>query len=243
MAKLNEASVLLNWDADGTRKYQTGVDRGTLYLWDDTLNSNAGGYGDAIPWSGLTAVNENPSGAEATALYADNIKYLNLISAENFAATIEAYDYPAEFEACDGSATIISGVTVGQQTRKKFAFAYRTKVGSDTDGSLGYKIHIIYGCTAATSARNYQTVNESPEAITFSWEVSTAPITYTDSTSGKTYTFAHVEFDSTASGMTQAKWTALEQMLWGTKGTGSSSSNTPGSCVFSSIMAAMNSAS
>lgn len=240
MAKLNEASVLLNWDAEGTRKYQTGVDRGTLFVWDDTLNSNAGGYGNAIPWSGLTAVNENPSGAEATALYADNMKYLNLISAENFAATIEAYDYPEEFEACDGCATIISGVTVGQQTRKKFAFAYRTKVGTDTDGEQGYKIHIIYGCTAATSARNYQTVNESPEAITFSWEVSTAPITYTNS--GKTYSFAHVEFDSTNSGMTQAKWTALEQKLWGTVATGSGS-NTPGTCNFDAIMTAMNSAS
>lgn len=226
----------LSWDVDGTRKYQTGVDHGVLYVWDDTLNSNQGGYGIGTPWSGLTAVNENPSGAEATALYADNIKYLNLISAENFAATIEAYDYPEAFEACDGSATLVAGVTLGQQPRKKFAFAYRTNIGTDTDASKGYKIHIIYGCTAATSARNYQTVNESPEAITFSWEVSTAPITYTSG--GKTYTFAHVEFDSTK--MTAAKWTALTEYLWGT---GTTTSGTDPKCDFSGLMTAINSAS
>lgn len=231
----------LKWDEDGTRKYQTGVDHGVLYVWDETLNSNKGGYGNGVAWSGLTAVNENPSGAEATALYADNIKYLNLISAENFAATIEAYDYPEAFEACDGSATLVAGVTIGQQTRKKFAFAYRTRVGTDTNGSAGYKIHIIYGCTAATSARNYQTVNESPEAITFSWEVSTAPISYTSG--GNTYTFAHVEFDSTATGMTDAKWTALTEKLWGTDGSGGSSTGTNATCDFSTIMTAINSAS
>ena len=229
----------LKWDVDGTRKYQTGVDHGVLYVWKDadTSTSTPAGYGIGTPWSGLTAVNENPSGAEATALYADNIKYLNLISAENFAATIEAYDYPEEFEACDGSATLATGITVGQQARRKFAFAYRTNVGTDTDASKGYKIHIIYGCTAATSARNYQTVNESPEAITFSWEVSTAPITYTDS-QNKTFTFAHVEFDSTK--MSSSKWTALTQYLWGT---GDTSNGTDPKCDFSGLMSAINDAS
>lgn len=228
----------LKWDVDSTRKYQTGVDHGVLFVWKDAVGDTPAGYDKGVAWSGLTAVNENPSGAEATALYADNIKYLNLISAENFAATIEAYDYPDEFEACDGAASLITGVTLGQQPRKKFAFAYRTNVGTDTNASAGYKIHIIYGCTAATSARNYQTVNESPEAITFSWEVSTAPITYTSG--GKTYTFAHVEFDSTK--MTSAKWAALTGKLWGTDGAGSAT-GTDATCDFTAIMTAINSAS
>lgn len=212
----------LKWDEEGTKEYQTGVSKGVLYVWDDTANSGKGAYGAGVSWSGLTAVNENPSGAEATALYADNIKYLNLISAENFAATIEAYDYPDAFEECDGSKSLIAGLNIGQQTRKKFAFCYRTELGNDTQGTAhGYKLHIIYGCTAATSARNYQTVNESPEAITFSWEVSTAPITVT--ISNKTYTTAHVEIDSTK--VSSAAMAIIEDTLYG-KDADTSSSTT-----------------
>ena len=206
----------ITWDAEGTRKYQTGVSKGVLYVWDQSLNSNKGGYGAGVPWSGLTAVNESPSGAEATALYADNMKYLNLISAENFAATIEAYDYPPEFEACDGAKSLIAGVTIGQQVRSKFAFCYRTEKGNDTQGTnYGYVLHIIYGCTAACSPRNYQTVNESPEAITFSWEVSTTPVTFTIGTgsSAVEYTTAHIEIDSTQ--ISKAKMTAIESKLYG----------------------------
>lgn len=203
----------IKWDGEGTRQYQTGVSHGALYVWHDASGEGssavAAGYGKAIPWSGLTAVNQNPSGAEATALYADNIKYLNLISAENFAATIEAYDYPDEFEECDGSKSLITGVLAGQQTRKKFCFAYVTNVGSDTDAEESLKLHIIYGCTAACSARNYQTVNESPEAITFSWEVSTTPVAVTGA-----QPTAHLEIDAKAIG--QTKFNALCYTLFGT---------------------------
>ena len=211
----------LTWDQEGTRMYQTGVSKGVLYVWDSTANSGNGGYGSGVAWSGLTAVNENPSGAEATALYADNMKYLNLISAENFAATIEAYDYPEAFEACDGSKSIVSGLSIGQQSRAKFAFCYRTEVGSDTESGKDYKLHIIYGCTAACSPRNYQTVNESPEAITFSWEVATTPVTFTigSGESAVTYSTAHVELDSKKIGTTQMA--AIEAYLYGTDAAGS----------------------
>lgn len=210
------STTKLKWDGEGTRLYQTGVSHGALYVWHEASGEGssavAAGYGKAIAWSGLTAVNQNPSGAEATALYADNIKYLNLISAENFAATIEAYDYPDEFEECDGSATLVSGVLAGQQPRKKFCFAYVTNVGSDTDANESLKLHIIYGCTAACSARNFQTVNESPEAITFSWEVSTTPVAVTNA-----QPTAHLEIDAKAIGSTN--WTALCHLLFGTGNT------------------------
>lgn len=206
----------LTWDGEGTRLYQTGVSHGALYVWHEASGTGssavAAGYGKAIAWSGLTAVNQNPSGAEATALYADNIKYLNLISAENFAATIEAYDYPDEFEECDGSATLVTGVLAGQQPRKKFCFVYITNVGSDTDAAESLKLHIIYGCTAACSARNFQTVNESPEAITFSWEVSTTPVSVTNA-----QPTAHLEIDAKAIG--QTKFNTLCTTLFGTGST------------------------
>ena len=156
----------LVWDESGKRLYETGVKMGVLYVQDAS-----GAYPKGVAWNGLTAVNESPSGAEATPLYADDIKYLNLRSAEEFGATIEAYTYPDEFEACDGSAEIAVGVKIGQQTRKTFGLCYRTIVGNDVEGNdFGYKLHLIYGATAAPSEKAYATVNDSPEAVTFSWE-------------------------------------------------------------------------
>lgn len=162
----------LVWDATGEKHYETGVSNGVLFPTD-----GAGGYAAGVVWNGLTAVNESPSGAEATSLYADNIKYVNIQSAEEFAATIEAYTYPKEFEECDGSREIADGVTIGQQSRKGFGLSYQTKIGNDTEGSeFGTKIHIVYGLMAAPSEKNYQTVNDSPEAITFSWEAKATPV-------------------------------------------------------------------
>lgn len=160
------------WDQTGERLYETGVDRGVLYPI-----SSTGQYTPGVPWNGLTGVTESPSGAEATDLYADNIKYLSMRSAETFGCTIEAYTYPDEFEQCDGSASLATGVSIGQQARKVFGFCYRTLLGNDVDGQdHGYKLHLIYGATASPSERPYATVNDSPEAITFSWEVSTTPV-------------------------------------------------------------------
>lgn len=162
----------LVWDQSGQRFYETGVSNGVLYVQDES-----GAYPQGVAWNGLTAVTESPSGAEATPLYADDIKYLELYSAEEFGATIEAYTYPEEFEACDGSAEIAVGVTIGQQTRKAFGLCYKTVVGNDVKGNeLGYKLHLIYGCKAAPSEKAFQTINDSPEAITFSWEVTTTPV-------------------------------------------------------------------
>lgn len=162
----------LIWDQSGQRFYETGVSNGVLYVQDES-----GAYPKGVAWNGLTAVTESPSGAEATPLYADDIKYLELYSAEEFGATIEAYTYPEEFEACDGSAEIAVGVTIGQQTRKAFGLCYKTVVGNDVKGNeLGYKLHLIYGCKAAPSEKAFQTINDSPEAITFSWEVTTTPV-------------------------------------------------------------------
>ena len=161
----------LLWDQVGERLYETGVSKGVLY----PAAAN-GTYPLGVAWNGLTAVNENPSGAEATPLYADNIKYLNLMSAEEFGATIEAYTYPDEFGVCNGEAELAAGVSIGQQARKLFGLSYQTKVGNDQNNDLGYKIHLIYGALAAPSEKAYATVNDSPEAITFSWEISTTPV-------------------------------------------------------------------
>lgn len=160
----------LKWDQSGERLYETGVSNGVLYPLTN------GAYPKGVAWNGLTAVNENPSGAEATPLYADNIKYLNLMSAEEFGATIEAYMYPDEFGECNGETELATGVSIGQQTRKLFGMSYQTKIGSDQNNDLGYKIHLIYGALAAPSEKAYSTVNDSPEAITFSWEISTTPV-------------------------------------------------------------------
>ena len=160
----------IKWDQEGQRFYETGVSNGVLYVRENT------GYQTGVPWNGMINVSESPSGAEANPIYADNIKYLSLTSAEDFAATIEAYTYPDEFAECDGSAELADGFFIGQQVRKSFAFSYKTKIGNDVDDNLGYKLHIVYGAKAAPSEKAYGTINESPEAITFSWEVSTVPV-------------------------------------------------------------------
>lgn len=162
----------LTWDDTGKRLYETGVKQGVLYLLGED-----GTYKNAVAWNGLTAVTESPSGAEATALYADDIKYLSLMSAEEFGATIEAYTYPEEFAQCDGSASLATGVYIGQQARKTFGMCYKTTLGNDVEGNdYGYKLHIIYGAKASPSEKAYATINDSPEAITFSWEVTTTPV-------------------------------------------------------------------
>lgn len=162
----------LVWDKTGERFYETGVQKGVLYLQDES-----GAYTQGVAWNGLTAVTESPSGAEATPLYADDIKYLELRSAEDFGATIEAYTYPEEFEACDGSASLGEGITIGQQARVPFGLCYRTVLGNDVQqNSYGYKLHLIYGATASPSEKAYSTINDSPEAITFSWEITTTPV-------------------------------------------------------------------
>lgn len=192
------------WDQTGERFYETGVKKGVLYLQGST-----GEYSNGVPWNGLTAITESPSGAETTPLYADDTKYLNLVSVEEFGATIEAYTYPEEFAACDGSAQLVSGVTIGQQPRATFGLSYVTTLGNDTDGNKhGYKIHIIYGCTASPSEKAYSTINDSPEAITFSWEVKTTPVNVT----GFQPT-ASVIIDSTK--VDAEKLAALETALYG----------------------------
>lgn len=199
----------LVWDAVGERLYETGVKNGVLYVYDAQKKA----YGNGVAWNGLTAVTESPSGAEATPLYADDIKYLNLLSTEEFGATIEAYTYPVEFEVCNGGASIAEGVTIGQQARSTFAFCYRTVVGNDTDNNeYGYKLHIIYGCLAAPSESAYATINDSPEAITFSWEITTTPV----EVAGFKPT-ASVVIDSTKADKT--KLAALEAKLYGSDDT------------------------
>ena len=200
----------LTWDDQGKRLYYTGVSNGVLFVYDSTLNGGAGGYKDGVAWNGLTAVTEKPSGAEPTPLYADNIKYLNLISSEDFAATIEAYMYPDEFAECDGSAEIATGVYAGQQKRKTFAFSYMTKVGNDVDGDdHAYQIHIVYGCLAAPTEVAHNTISDSPEAATMSWEISTTPVNVT----GKKPT-AHIMIDSKKVN-NDTKMTTLKNKLWG----------------------------
>ena len=195
----------LVWDQIGDRIYETGVKMGVLYP------QESGAYPKGVAWNGLTAVTESPSGAEASPMYADDIKYLNLMSNEEFGATIEAYTYPPEFEACDGSASIATGVSIGQQSRKAFGLCYRTTVGNDTDGNdHGYKLHLIYGALAAPSEKAYATINDSPEAITFSWEVTTTPV---DVTGFKPT--ASVTIDSTK--VDAGKLKALEDILYGSE--------------------------
>ena len=200
----------LVWDQTGERYYETGVKMGVLYP-----QSASGTYPKGVVWNGLTAVTESPSGAEATPLYADDVKYLNLYSAEEFGATIEAYTYPDEFAECDGSAEVATGVTIGQQNRKAFGLCYRTTIGNDTDGNdHGYKLHIIYGAMASPSEKAYATINDSPEAITFSWEITTTPV----SVSGFKPT-ASVTIDSTK--VDGAKLKQLEAILYGDNGSSS----------------------
>lgn len=196
----------LQWDQDGQKIYETGVSNGVLYV------KNGANYGAGVAWNGLTAVTESPSGAESTPLYADNIKYLNLMSNEEFGATVEAYTYPDEFGACDGSDALSAGVLIGQQGRKPFGLAYKTIIGNDSYGSgYGYKLHLIYGAQAAPSEKSYATVNDSPEAITFSWELTTSPV----SVAGKKPT-ACLTIDSTK--VDSAKLAAVENILYGNVG-------------------------
>lgn len=199
----------LVWDKTGERLFETGVKQGVLYP-----QSTTGTYPKGVAWNGLTAVTESPSGAEATPLYADDIKYLNLRSVEEFGATVEAYIYPDEFAECDGSAEIADGVTIGQQKRKAFGMCYKTTLGNDVAGNdYGYKLHIVYGATAAPSEKAYATINDSPEAITFSWELTTTPVSVT----GAKPT-ASLVIDSTKADAT--KLAALEEILYGKDGTG-----------------------
>ena len=196
----------LVWDKTGEHLYETGVDHGVLYFPDQT-----GAYKNGVAWNGLISVSESPSGAEATGQYADNIKYLNLISAEEFGATIEAYTYPEEFEACNGNKELVdaSGVYIGQQARSVFGFCYRTMIGNDTDGQdHGYKLHLVYGCQVSPSEKAYQTINDSPEALTFSWELSTTPVNVT----GKKPT-ALLVIDSTK--VDSTKLAKIEDKLYG----------------------------
>ena len=195
----------LSWDKSGERFYETGVKNGVLYV------QNAGAYPKGVAWNGLTAVTESPSGAEATPLYADDIKYLELTSEEEFGGTIEAYTYPDEFAECDGSAELATGVKISQQKRKAFGLVYKTTLGNDEEGNdHGYKLHLVYGCKAAPSEKAYATINDSPEAITFSWEFTTTPVAVT----GHKPT-AHIEIDSTKADPTCLA--ALEAKLFGTE--------------------------
>ena len=193
------------WDQVGERFYETGIDHGVLYP-----QSVGGTYDSGVAWNGLTSVSESPSGAEPTDLYADNIKYISIRSAETFGATVEAYTYPDEFAVLDGSAALTDGVIIGQQTRKAFGLCYRTRVGNDIQfENYGYKLHLIYGCSVSPSEKSYQTINDSPEAITFSWEMTTTPVTVTG-------------YQPTASLIIDAKtvgstaMTAIEDVLYGT---------------------------
>ena len=195
----------LVWDQTGERLYETGVKNGVLYV------QEGGAYPKGVAWNGLTAVTESPSGAEATALYADDIKYLNLMSTEEFGATIEAYTYPEEFAACNGELALATGVYIGQQARKTFGMSYKTVIGNDTEGNeYGYKLHIIYGALAAPSEKAYATINDSPEAITFSWEVTTTPVEVTGHKPTASLTIDSTKVDAD-------KLAQLEAMLYGSE--------------------------
>ena len=202
-----------DWDETGKRLYETGVEKGVLYPISD------GAYPLGVPWNGLVNVNESPSGAESNPQFADNIKYLNLISAEEFGATVEAFTYPSEFAECDGSAEVgtDSGVFIGQQGRKVFGLSYQTKIGNDEKGTdYGYKIHLVYGCQASPSEKSYGTINDSPEAITFSWEINTTPVNVTGYKPTALLTIDSTKFTTVAQ---KAKLKALEDKIYGTSST------------------------
>lgn len=199
----------LVWDKTGEHYYETGVKNGVLYPM-----SASGTYPKGVAWNGLTAITESPSGAEATALYADDIKYLNLMSNEEFGATVEAYTYPDEFAECDGSASLTEGVYIGQQARKTFGLCYRTTLGNDSKGNdYGYKLHIIYGAMASPSEKAYSTINDSPDAITFSWELSTTPVAVANFKPTASLTIDSTKVDP-------QKLAELEEILYGKDGTG-----------------------
>ena len=203
----------LVWDKTGEHCYETGVKNGVLYPM-----SASGTYPKGVAWNGLTAITESPSGAEATALYADDIKYLNLMSNEEFGATVEAYTYPDEFAECDGSASLTEGVYIGQQARKTFGLCYRTTLGNDSKGNdYGYKLHIIYGAMASPSEKAYSTINDSPDAITFSWELSTTPVAVANFKPTASLTIDSTKVDA-------QKLAQLEEILYGKDGTGEDNS-------------------
>lgn len=205
----------LKWDDTGARLYETGVRQGVLYV-----QAQNGTYPEGVAWNGLTGVTESPSGAEANAQYADDIKYLNLYSKEEFGATVEAFTYPEEFAECDGSAEPATGLYIGQQNRKSFGFSYRTVLGNDVAGEeYGYKLHLIYGCKASPSEKSYSTINDSPEAITFSWEVTTTPVNVEGHKPTATLTIDSTMVDAD-------KLAALEAILYGTDGEGSTQGTT-----------------
>lgn len=207
----------LEWDKVGERVYETGISKGVLYPYAKETKT----YTNGVAWNGLTGVTESPSGAEATALYADNIKYLNLLSNEEFGATVEAYTYPDEFAACNGETSLVEGITAGQQARQMFGMSYQTKLGNDTDAEAGYKIHLIYGAQAAPSEKAYATVNDSPEAITFSWEITTTPVEVPNMKPTACLTIDSTKVD-------KDKLKQLEDILYGTNPTteGGSDGNT-----------------
>ena len=210
-------SYLLGWDGVGEKKFEAGVDRGVLFVTD-----NAGSYGAGVAWSGLTAVNESPSGAEENKYYADNIKYASILSAEDFGYTIEAYQSPKEFDVCDGTAEVAPGVTIAQQARKAFGFSWRTLIGSDVAdlGDAGYILHIAYGCKAQPSEKSRGTANESPEPTTFSWTVATTPVPVKDHKPT-----AHLQINKINADAT--KFAAFEEILYGKAGTESYTAVSP----------------
>lgn len=199
----------LEWDKSGDHLYETGVDRGVLYVQDTT-----GAYGDGVAWNGLTGIDESPSGGDANDIYADNIKYLSLRAAEDYGFTINAYTYPPEFGVCNGEAQVIPGVVIGQQARRAFGFCYRSKIGNDIVGdAYGYKLHLIYNATVNPSDKSYETTNDSPDAIEFSWEAETIP-TSAGSTLNRA---ASITIDTTQleNGVNNTKLKALEEILYG----------------------------
>ena len=207
----------LVWDKTGERRIETGVDHCALYVYDPSTKN----YGKGVAWNGITAISEKPEGAEATDLYADNILYLSLLSAEKMKGTIEAYTYPDEFEACDGSTTLTKGVKIGQQDRVAFGLVYRTKIGDDVAGQdKGYKLHILYGCKASPSEKGYKTVNDSPEAISFSWEISTTPVNVTGAKPTSSLTISSLDVDP-------GKLKTLEAKLFGSDAAGGGTATEP----------------
>lgn len=203
----------LMWDKTAEHFYETGVNQGVLYVYNASATDKTKAYDGAHAWNGLISVSESPTGADANALYADNSKYLNLISREDFEATIEAYTYPDAFAACDGSAELAKGVMIGQQKRGMFGLSYVTRLGNDVDGSdFSYKIHLIYGATASPSQKSYQTINDSPDAITFSWDIKTVPVEVAGAKPTATVTIDASKFTTEAA---KAKLAAFEAILYG----------------------------
>lgn len=207
----------LVWDKTGERRIETGVDHCALYVYDPSTKT----YGKGVAWNGITAISEKPEGAEATDLYADNILYLSLLSAEKLKGTIEAYTYPDEFEACDGSSELTKGVKIGQQDRVAFGLVYRTKIGDDVAGQdRGYKLHVLYGCKASPSEKGYKTVNDSPEAISFSWEISTTPVNVASAKPTSLLTISSLDVDP-------GKLKSLEAKLFGADAQGGGQASEP----------------